>query len=77
MKIHRLLCQNKDKVSLKFDDTISAKLFEVSSFFLHLLACFHKLTLWNCMTSIFFNGLTWRSAGDAIFHIQLIYKFQQ
>ena len=60
--IHRILCQNKRKIFRKFNDTFSAKCIKfVWPVF------FHRLSLWNCMISIF--GL-WRSTRGAVF-IQL------
>ena len=52
-KVHRILCQNKRKVFRKFDDTILAKCMKFV-----WLVFFHRLSLWNCIISIF--GL-WRS----------------
>ena len=50
--IHRILCQNEKKVARKFNDTILAKCMKFVWF-----VFFHRLSLWNCMSSVF--GL-WR-----------------
>ena len=62
---HQNLCQNKRKVLRKFDDTILAKCMKFV-----WLVFFHRLSLWNCMTSIF--GL-WRSTR--VFSFQLLQKY--
>ena len=54
--IHQNLCQNKRKVLRKFDGTILAKCMKFV-----LAEFFHRLSLWNCVISIF--GL-WRSTRD-------------
>ena len=46
--IHQILCQNKKKVLQKFGDTTFAKCMKFVSF-----VFFHRLSLSNCMTSVF------------------------
>ena len=65
--IHRILCQNKKKVFWKFDDTNLAKFMKFV-----WLVFLHRLSLWNCMISIF--GL-WRSTRIKVINETILKYF--